>query len=193
MIIFAVFLSAIAVTTFLLWYLSENRKQFLIILSVIFIISTSFIMSYHKKSRLLLLYFPSDDLYNYIKSEIDLTNEGQSVNFNFEHKYEGVYMYGILLEKMPTFTEPMNTNATISISINNKSKPILTKNHSWWGYKFGAPGKDDSGVIFGSYRVPDDIKLYEQCNLNITVRKCDEKFSDKYGKSTFFVKKIADL
>lgn len=164
----------------IMWYL---------IIGILFMITLVYIARPH--SRLILLFWPPADLYEpLILEPISLKENVVLPELPLYHSYIGTYSIGIYMDKAPRFTSPIKSDAAIELSISHGGNILFEERYDKWTSTLGAPGTENSGVILGSYRVPDNIPLKLQTEAKISVISADSTFENKYGKLVFFIRRI---
>jgi hypothetical protein len=64
------------------------------------------------------------------------------------HSYIGTYSVGIYMEKPPTFTKPIKSDAIVKLIIKHEGDTLFEERYNKWSSTLGAPGTDNSGIIF---------------------------------------------
>jgi hypothetical protein len=159
------------------------------IIGILFMITLVYVARPH--SRIILLFWPPADLYEPLVLEpISLKEKVVLSELPLNHSYVGTYSIGIYMDNVPRFTSPIKSDAAIELSISHGGKTLFEERYNKWTSLLGAPGTKNSGVILGSYRVPDNIPLKVQAEAKITVIATDSTFENKYGNLVFFVRRI---
>ena len=144
-------------------------------------------------SRFLLTVLPPSDLYEYIvKKPITLKKKTVLKGFALKHNYVGTYFVGILIKKPPVYSKPIVSNAKLKLSITHDGKTIYEMLFNRWSNRFGGPGKKKSGIILGSYKVPEDIPLKLNTKVAISIVSPDPLFEYSYGGIDIFIRRSVD-
>ncbi len=170
-----------------------NKKR-LIGISIISILAILiFSYWYRPYSRFLLLVFPPSDLYApLIEVPISLQKQISFNEFQIKHKYVGVYTYGVKISQPPKYGVPINSNSELNLKITDNSKLVFNETASRWASRFGGPGKKESGVVLGFYKVPSDVPLEVDLQATLAVVKNDAGFEGSYGKIKFYIRRTGD-
>ncbi len=167
------------------------KKFFSSIIIILALLTTIYVIRPH--NSFLLTMIPPADLYDSIVvMDVDLVKGKSYSDLELTHKYKGTYAFGILIEKIPEYGTPVESDATLHFELRNNSKSLFSTTTSKWSSRFGGPGKTEAGIILGSYKVPDDISIGDTVTAKISLVKNDDKFEEYYGKQTFFIRRLGD-
>lgn len=113
-------------------------------------------------------------------------------NLQLTHNYVGTYLVGVFIKKPPPFGTPIESNAALSLSVKNNDNLLFEEKFTRWASRFGGPGKKESGVILGYYKVPDDIPFGVTTQAILSIDSPDPAFEKKYGDVEFFIRRKSD-
>jgi hypothetical protein len=170
------------------------KKQLYILL---LIIAMSFLLAgfyfVRPYSRLLLTVLPPSDLYEYIvKEPIKIKKKAILTELNLKHDYVGTYFVGFLISNPPDYNKPIVSNAKLKLLITHDNVSLHEMILNRWSNRFGGPGKKKSGIILGSYKVPEDIPLKMYTKATISIVSPDPLFENSYGGIDFFIRRRVD-
>jgi hypothetical protein len=172
--------------------MSKKRSYILLLIILVSSILAGFYFI-RPYSRFLLTVLPPSDLYeNIIKEPITIKRKAILKELDLKHNYVGTYFVGILIKEPPVYSKPIVSNAKLKISITHDGKTIYEMLLNRWSNRFGGPGKKKSGIILGSYKVPEDIPLGLHTKAAISIVSPDPLFEHSYGGIDFFIRRSVD-
>lgn len=144
-------------------------------------------------SKFLLTIFPPSNLYiPLVKQSITLKEKTVYQYLRLTHDYVGTYLVGVYIKKPPPFGTPIVSNAELCLSIRKGENLLFEKKFARWASRFGGPGEKESGVIFGFYKVPDNVPLGLATQAILSIKSPDPAFEENYGDVDFFIRKKSD-
>ncbi|MFH2059321.1 MAG: hypothetical protein ABIJ59_10525 [Pseudomonadota bacterium] len=144
-------------------------------------------------SKFLLTLMPPSDLYTpIVKEQIKIDEKNRSSKLQATHNYVGTYLVGVYIKAPPPFGTPIESSAVLALSIMENDRLVFKEKFTNWASRFGGPGKNESGVILGYYKVPKDIPLGGPINAIVSIDNPDPIFEKKYGKADFFIRRKSD-
>lgn len=165
----------------------------MLIIFIIFLIIMTALYWLRPHSLFLLTLVPPSNLYDpLIEQSVSIERNGDFQSGQLTHLYVGTYLVGVYIEKPPAYGEHVRSNAVVRLSIADKNTLLLNKEFSSWVSRFGGPGEEQSGIILGYYKVPDNVSVGRAFSATFSVVSPDPLFEKKYGKVKFFIQRKSD-
>ena len=162
-------------------------------LLITLVVSSVLIITLKTRSEFLLSIFPPNNLYSpLVNQELDLSGTVPKYRFSYRQDYVGSYLIGLRLKHPPhDFWSPVTTSAKITIRLIDGKQTFQEWTSFSWADRFSG-GPSDSGVLLGSYKVPNNVPVGSDVELEVNIEKPDSSFYARYGEAVFFVKRAAD-
>jgi hypothetical protein len=137
---------------------------------------------------LLNLVLPADDLFLPLAAS-PLDPKKLEYVLTFQHKYVGNHQLKISFPRIGALVSPKH-NLEVSLTVTDGERALLNQFSnaptSYWG-------ATDQGLIFISYRVPDNLPVSKTLNATFGVGGDIKSFVEKYGPATLTLRKGSDM
>ncbi len=167
-----------------------KRISFIVIIMIVAVIVFYWLRPH---SKFLLAVMPPSDLYSpIVKQQITIDGKSSSQNLQLTHNYVGTYLIGVYIKRPPPFGTPIESSAVLSLTVMENDQSVFEEKFARWTSRFGGPDKQESGVILGYYKVPDNIPFGRPVSAIVSIDNPDPTFEKKYGEVDFFIRRKSD-
>jgi hypothetical protein len=137
---------------------------------------------------ILILIAPPQDLHEPLGIQ-NLDPNKREYRFEFQHKYVGTHDVNLSFRKLESM-ESAHTNLEIQYAVSIEGKTVFSqtsqKGWPYWGMK-------NSGLMFISYNVPQDLPVGKKLSAVVTVHGDIAALIKKYGPTQLVIRKGSDL
>lgn len=137
--------------------------------------------------------FSPPDLYMPLgETEISLAQTGHTYTIPFRPIYPGNHTVDVLVQRPTEISEPYKGDYTLLCQFAGSDGRVVQETViQGGGYPFWG-ASENSGLTIHWFEVPSDVPRGESFVLNVTVKRPDQNFEKRHGKTRLVVRKRSD-